>query len=93
MAEWQAFGAIYPNVGEVYTVRAIMPLDGGLVLYLVEIDNSHVALDCEPGFESEFFRPAVERKTDISIFQAMLNPSPVTVDALNMASFAREKIG
>jgi len=32
-------------------------------------------------FDARRFRPAVERKTDISIFTAMLNPSEKRVDA------------
>jgi hypothetical protein len=35
----------------------------------------------EPGFSVSRFRPIVERKTDISIFTAMLNPSKQGVDA------------
>jgi hypothetical protein len=93
MAEWLAIGAIYPTLGEVYTIRAVFPREGRLVLHLVEIDNSHLDFDDEPGFDSEYFRPLVERKTDISIFQAMLTPSPVTVDAMNVADHAREIVG
>ena len=44
-------------------------------------------------FDALRFRPVQERKTDISIFTAMLNPSQVTVDALNTADFARENAG
>lgn len=45
------------------------------------------------GYRSSRFRPVVERKTDISVFTAMLNPSQVTVDAMNTADFARESAG
>jgi hypothetical protein len=31
------------------------------------------------GFHSKYFRPVVERKTDISIFQRMLTPNKETV--------------
>lgn len=34
-----------------------------------------------PGWNAEYFRPAVERKTDISIFTAMLTPKRQSVDA------------
>lgn len=34
-----------------------------------------------PGYGSNRFRPLVERKTDISIFKAMLSPSDARVDA------------
>jgi hypothetical protein len=35
----------------------------------------------EPYFSSRRFRPLVERKTDISIFTAMLNPSKQEIEA------------
>lgn len=33
------------------------------------------------GFDARYFRPIVERKTDISCFKAMLNPSHTEVPA------------
>jgi hypothetical protein len=81
VSEWKAIGAFYPNVGDVYTVRAINPWKECAVLLLNEIDNSHLGYKLEPGFRQEFFRPIVERKTSIEIFTSMLNPSKQGVDA------------
>lgn len=70
--------AQYPNVGDVYTVRAIRPWKDTAVLLLGEVDNSHLGYMLEPGFRQSFFRPVIERKTDTSVFTAMLKPSKVT---------------
>jgi len=85
IAEGRKAGAVYPVAGVVYTIRAIWFGDFGKeLLHLVEIDNSHLTTAgwlAEPGFASRNFRPVVERKTDISIFKAMLNPSNERVSA------------
>jgi hypothetical protein len=71
------FGGYYvpyfPVKGPVYTVR-----DAGAFIRLVEIVNPIRNFrngENEVCFNASRFRPAVERKTDIAIFQAMLNPS------------------
>lgn len=70
--------------GGVYTINYVgcwparSGLDGAVVLYgvgLVEAEASGL------GFDARRFRPVVERKTDISIFKAMLNPSKEQVSA------------
>lgn len=75
-----ATGARNVREGEVYTVRwsgdfpGRSGLDGSIVtkgVILVEVEADGL------GFDARRFRPAVERKTDISIFKAMLNPSRV----------------
>lgn len=71
--------AVPLNEGAVYTIRTIIPLRSsvrGCGIYLVEIVNL-LELGLEVGYFSDRFRPAVERKTDISIFTAMLKPSKV----------------
>lgn len=77
--------AIYPEIGQVYTIRAIDNHGSGHVLIrLQEIDNSHMVPQygsIEPGFQAQFFRPIVTSKTDISIFKAMLTPSKQPVAA------------
>jgi hypothetical protein len=91
---------IVPTKDEIYTVR-----DTGFgwfsgvrlpALRLVEIRNEPFEARefgiREPMYRSLDFRPIVERKTDITCFKEMLTPSPVTVDALNMADFARELV-
>lgn len=67
--------------GKVYTVREYGLDDIGLpTVWLQEIyRESHPEAEDvgEPGYSPRRFRPAVERKTDISLFKAMLNPSDV----------------
>lgn len=82
-------GAIYPAHNGIYTIREIRDDAqwnkgaSSIVLLLAEIDNSHFigthSADntysyVEPGFNVRGFRPVQTRKTDISIFTAMLNP-------------------
>lgn len=82
-------GSVYPQSGAVYTIREIRDDSQWthgrqqIVVLLSEIDNSHMiglaprpGTKCyvEPGFNPIGFRPAQTRKTDISIFTAMLNP-------------------
>ena len=59
--------------GNIYTIHSVFDhfLTGKLGVLLVE-------LKCHPlfsGWDAERFRPVVERKTDISIFQQLLNPA------------------
>ncbi len=75
--------------GHVYTVRQI----GTTVRGEVGVHLNEVRLTSEPGcvgivsgkpyidafYRAARFRPAVERKTDISIFTAILNRRPETV--------------
>lgn len=82
-----------PTVGAVYTVSWTgVAEDWGVEI----IDLAELPSPAENGFERGYqascFRPVVERKTSIDIFTAMLTPSPVTVDALNMADHARELV-
>lgn len=73
--------ARYPNVGDVYTVRAIKPWKKTAVLLLEEIDNSHLGFGLEPGFRKEFFRPAVEPKADASVLTVTPRRNKTRVDA------------
>lgn len=70
---------IPPEFGAVYTIRTITARKYGCYIRLHEIHN--VPHEYEDGheecdFAADEFRPVVERKTDISIFQAMLSPKP-----------------
>jgi len=80
--EWQdpndyfaRFGIECPKHGEVYTIRGFWDYGWGIIgLYLEEIRNPEIPTNGdtamkEPTFHIEYFRPLVERKTDISIFQ------------------------
>lgn len=85
-ARAQRDGVTLPAVGRVYTVRSIdagTGWDTGLsFIRLDELHNlPHWSDGIEPSWQSSFFRPAVERKTDISVFKAMLNTTPETVGA------------
>ena len=87
------YGAPFPKMNEPCTISNIYTdEDGDEHIELIEYPSPARA-DFTAGFLSRFFRPVVERKTDISVFLAMLNPSQVTVDAMNTADFARESAG
>jgi hypothetical protein len=75
---------IWPVEGAVYTVRelCISPWSAGVLMRLEEIHNAPIVYGrngivsrWECAFMVSRFRPIIERKTDISIFKAMLNPS------------------
>lgn len=75
---------LQPVKGSIYTVRAIdcFPQGEALRLYeLVNIPGRYAEGVGETSFGTSAFRPVVERKTDISIFQQMLTPSTNKVDA------------
>ena len=64
--------------GVVYTIRGFCETSGGFIgLLLEEIIQPDGFLENgqERGFYKDRFRPIVERKTDISIFKAMLTPA------------------
>ncbi|WP_157733180.1 hypothetical protein [Bosea sp. AS-1] len=70
--------ALSLKAGHIYTVaRYSRAPDGHMAVWLVEA----TAVYPEYGYLSERFRPVIERKTDISIFKAMLNPSKQEVSA------------
>lgn len=83
-----------PVLNRVYTTSSdpFMHKKGFLVIEIVELANPF------GGYLVERFRPAVDRKTDISIFTEMLNPSPEKVrdhimfDALADVYRAADKI-
>lgn len=62
--------ADYPVRGRVYTVRSIHP--DGDAIFLIEVVNTLFG-GMEPCFLNHRFRPVVERKTDVSIFKAILD--------------------
>lgn len=69
------------HYGRIYTVREtfISPSIGRCSVRLEEITNSfHPVWECECGYVASLFRPAVERKADISIFTRMLTNNKVT---------------
>ncbi len=68
---------IYPKFGVVYTVRGTVVAVNGPGVWLVEIINPPKVWDdvdgpLEQTFHVDAFRPVVERKTIISIFERML---------------------
>jgi hypothetical protein len=68
-------------VGDIYTIRWIGHHDGVECIKLVEIPFRRAPRGKRANntgmetFRATRFRPVVERKTDISVFQAMLNPA------------------
>ncbi|TQX91281.1 hypothetical protein EQW76_00645 [Rhizobium sp. rho-13.1] len=76
--------------GKVYTVRAVGvgAISQMAIIRLVEIPDQWVdvllhgeIMRGDVVFDAAAFRPVVERKTDISIFKAMLTPSKARIDA------------
>jgi len=70
----------HPQFGVVYTVRAINLHKGDYYFHFFEIRNPvHQYVDgtFEMDYCTQFFRPLVERETDISIFTKMLAPELV----------------
>lgn len=65
----------FPIFGVVYTIRGFDP-DGDALL-LKEIVNPPHYAGRECSFYNYLFRPLIERKTDISIFEAMLSPDAI----------------
>ncbi len=92
---YAAPGSVYPISNGTYTIREIRDDfkwrrgDHHIVLLLQEIDNRHLIglrvgtqyCYVEPGFPITGFRPVQTRKTDISIFTAMLQGDHSKVDA------------
>lgn len=70
------------RIGAVYTIAEIFASesDGEEMLQFKEM-RFDGDLWFEPGWPARNFRPVVDRKTDISIFKAMLNPSKQGADA------------
>lgn len=70
-----------PAIGAVCTLERIyVAHDGEVMVELVEFPSPETE-DWYAGFVAKDFRPLVQRKTDISIFTRMLNPSKQRVDA------------
>jgi hypothetical protein len=70
-------GITFPEVGPIYVVRKIqVPTHSGGVVILLEGIINPICPDVgmEYGFNSCRFRPVIETKTDISIFERMLDP-------------------
>lgn len=77
--EWVPWCKV-PLVGSVYTVRGIDDT-GGVLLEEIVNEFSHSGWDMatgrsapgEPSFWPDRFRPIIERKTDISVFEKILD--------------------
>lgn len=74
-------GVTLPVKDSVYTIREFDAEDSNYIR-LTEISNPNDPDDgLEPSFWVDFFRPVVERKTDISIFTDILNKQRTGVPA------------
>lgn len=70
-----------PKTGGVYTVRGIYNGPIRVDLNLEEYVHHEFHADGgELGWDASRFRPVVQRKTDISIFKALLTPSKEKVE-------------
>lgn len=69
---------IVPPVGGVYTIREFGSFGGIRLVEIINTPMRYIEGMVECTFDVESFRPVVERKTDISIFRAMLNTTPET---------------
>ncbi len=79
---------VLPVKGKIYTVRSIEIglVRGEACLRLEEIEDQTAEVlaegelwEIEIVFDASYFRPLVERKTDISVFKEMLNYQPKVV--------------
>jgi hypothetical protein len=77
--------------GCVYTVRGFFLMGAIPALYLEEYVAPVSFAGHELAFEAENFRPIVEKKTDISIFTSLLNPSLEEVLAVKDREWALER--
>lgn len=73
------------NKGDIFTISSIetgrfIAYDGVKQLVSLYFYEKQPRTGCG-GFDARFFRPVVARKTDISIFKAMLTPSKEEVRA------------
>lgn len=70
-----------PVLGSKYTVtRVFIDEEGDEIIHLQEIARDRVSQEWwgdDVGYRASRFRPIVERKTSIEVFQRMLNPSEV----------------
>lgn len=70
--------------GQIYTVSGIEPvrdINGHTGLHIAEVKTAPLRREYRDSYRSNRFRPVVERKTSIAIFEAMLNPSDKRVEA------------
>jgi len=75
-------GVVLPEMGVIYTVREVGTLIDLPCVWLNEVRNEldhYNGMIYEQGWDPKRFKPVVERKTDISQFQAMLNYQPKIV--------------
>ncbi len=78
-AEAASCGDTLPQPNVIYSIREIEPPDpdGFVCIRLHEIVNPSSFFQGECAFNSQRFRPVVERKTSIEIFTKLLNPQTV----------------
>lgn len=88
---WCKFWCIIkPRRSEVYTVRDTRPGSNGQMIRLFEIVNPIIEFRDAPPQEiwwwASAFRPAVERKTDISVFTKILRTTKLPAKTLSFSS-------
>ena len=65
----------YVIKGNIYTVSGFGDWYGDLTIYFAEMPVYKSPDGWSDGYDPAYFRPVVEKKTDISIFTALLNPT------------------
>ena len=79
--------------GAIYTIHSMFShrnFENLVRLFEIKRHPACMVVFGHDGYGIERFRPVATRKTSIEIFQAMLTPSPVTVDAMKLSDHARE---
>jgi hypothetical protein len=78
----------FPVYGGIYTIRNIEPHKDEVYIRLEEVVNPGDYEDCEEcQFWAKHFRPVQTRKTDISIFTALLTPSEDDIIEIELCDY------
>lgn len=79
--KWRSnLGEVLPEFGVVYTIRAIKTSGSQAFLLFYEIKNaahSYADFAGEMDFAARWFRPVVDRPTDITIFTEILDKTKI----------------
>lgn len=80
-AWWDSYVKGNPVKGEIYTIRTIIAIQDRVWLRFSEIVNPSGSWFDEVEYAAVNFRPLVERKTDIAVFERMLTDQRITENA------------
>jgi len=71
-------GRLYPEKDAPHRIRGVYAWKGRTILLLSGIINTPCSDGVEPGFNAKYFRPIVEKKTDISFAHEILRKASKT---------------